>query len=182
MKKSRLLGALCAVLLSAIPYGAAHAISIRLEFAVSEFGLGTAGNVAPQDMVSGIFTYEAASINSTIDALTGVNLEIAGHAYSLDDVDFASTGTGLVFQCIGEDPAAGCNIGGAGRDFVLEWTPHNLQPTQFAYSVESDVNEYWATSAFDNFSITAVPIPPALLLFGSGLVGLAGIARRKKAT
>jgi len=35
--------------------------------------------------------------------------------------------------------------------------------------------------AFDNFSITAVPVPAAIWLFGSGLIGLIGVARRKKA-
>jgi hypothetical protein len=37
--------------------------------------------------------------------------------------------------------------------------------------------------AFDNFSpsTAAVPIPAAAWLFGSGLLGLAGMARRKKA-
>ncbi len=35
--------------------------------------------------------------------------------------------------------------------------------------------------AFDNFSITPVPVPAAVWLFGSGLIGLIGVARRKKA-
>ena len=30
-------------------------------------------------------------------------------------------------------------------------------------------------------TVTAIPIPPAVWLFGSGLLGLVGIARRKKA-
>jgi hypothetical protein len=33
----------------------------------------------------------------------------------------------------------------------------------------------------DDLMVSAVPIPPALWLFGSGLLGLIGIARRKKA-
>jgi hypothetical protein len=33
----------------------------------------------------------------------------------------------------------------------------------------------------DNFSVTAIPVPAAFWLFGSGLLGLVGIARRKKA-
>ena len=34
--------------------------------------------------------------------------------------------------------------------------------------------------SIDNLVVTAVPVPPALWLFGSGLLGLVGIARRKK--
>jgi hypothetical protein len=34
---------------------------------------------------------------------------------------------------------------------------------------------------FDNVNLETVPVPPAALLFGSGLLGLVGIARRKKA-
>jgi hypothetical protein len=33
----------------------------------------------------------------------------------------------------------------------------------------------------DDARLTKVPAPPALWLFGSGLLGLVGIARRKKA-
>lgn len=38
-----------------------------------------------------------------------------------------------------------------------------------------------ATVWFDNVSVSAVPIPGVVWLFGSGLLGLVGIARRKKA-
>jgi hypothetical protein len=34
--------------------------------------------------------------------------------------------------------------------------------------------------AVDNFTLTAVPVPPAVWLFGSGLLGLVGMARRKR--
>ncbi len=34
--------------------------------------------------------------------------------------------------------------------------------------------------AYDNIEVSAVPIPAAVWLFGSGLLGLVGIARRKK--
>lgn len=36
-------------------------------------------------------------------------------------------------------------------------------------------------TSIDNVVVSAVPVPAAVWLFGSGLVGLAGIARRKKA-
>ena len=45
----------------------------------------------------------------------------------------------------------------------------------------------WNTDVFEDFHAiqvgverTVVPIPPAIWLFGSGLIGLVGIARRKK--
>jgi hypothetical protein len=34
---------------------------------------------------------------------------------------------------------------------------------------------------FDNIVVSAVPVPAAFWLFGSGLIGLIGVARRKKA-
>ena len=34
---------------------------------------------------------------------------------------------------------------------------------------------------FSELNMTAVPIPTAVFLFGSGLMGMIGIARRKKA-
>ena len=38
-----------------------------------------------------------------------------------------------------------------------------------------------AGSAFHLVSTSAVPVPAAVWLFGSGLIGLIGVARRKKA-
>lgn len=35
--------------------------------------------------------------------------------------------------------------------------------------------------AFDDYSVTLIPVPAAVWLFGSGLIGLIGIARTKKA-
>jgi hypothetical protein len=43
-----------------------------------------------------------------------------------------------------------------------------------------DRNQVLGTG-FDTNPLTTVPVPPALVLFGSGLVGLAVIARRRKA-
>ena len=35
------------------------------------------------------------------------------------------------------------------------------------------------SGAIDNITVTVVPVPPAMWLFGSGLIGLIGLARRK---
>jgi len=41
-------------------------------------------------------------------------------------------------------------------------------------------DQAWKRDQPGVWTMTAVPIPPALWLFGSGLLGLIGIARRKK--
>jgi len=180
MKKFHLLGAVCAVLLTVIPFSAAHAITVQLEFQAN-FGDGTFDpSPAPDPVVSGWFTYEAASVNSDIDSLSGIGLTIDGYTYMLADVDFAS---GSAFAlCVGEPTRGECSIGPRERDFVVEWNKNTLGPIQMAYSVAGQIN-YWvaAPGDFDYFNVTAVPVPAAVWLFGSGLLGLVGIAKRKKA-
>ena len=54
-----------------------------------------------------------------------------------------------------------------------------MTPKQFSYSVVG-TNDYWTSNTFSQFDINEVPVPPAFLLFGSGLLGLAGTAFRKR--
>jgi hypothetical protein len=181
MKKFHLLGAVCAVLLTAIPFSAAHAITVQLEFQAN-FGDGRLGNPpppAPDPVVSGWFTYEAATVNSAIDSLIGIGLTIDGYSYGLADIGFAA---GSSFSlCVGDSTKGECSTTARERDFVVEWNKNTLDPIQMAYSVAGQ-NNYWAAAPgdFDYFNVTAVPVPAAVWLFGSGLLGLVGIARRKK--
>ena len=46
------------------------------------------------------------------------------------------------------------------------------------YYIESGLDNMYADSSL-LINLVAVPIPPATLLFGSGLLGLIGVARRK---
>ncbi len=64
----------------------------------------------------------------------------------------------------------------AGHDYVLSFDSF--------INAHDGLNEYESiASASGNvtLSITAVPLPAAVWLFGSGLIGLIGVARRKKA-
>lgn len=78
-------------------------------------------------------------------------------------------------------------------DGRFEYVPFFDSPTQFsqiqlAWSLGTgtfvSVGSYWPGSpdpTITNYEVAVVPVPPALWLFGSGLLGLIGIARRKKA-
>ncbi len=61
--------------------------------------------------------------------------------------------------------------------FIANSTSTTLSFTDLTTSVES----FGADFVIDNISVSAVPVPAAIWLFGSGLLGLAGVARRKKA-
>ena len=47
-------------------------------------------------------------------------------------------------------------------------------------AISTDAFDGADSIGIDNFTIDSVPLPAAVWLFGSGLLGLIGIARRKK--
>jgi len=57
------------------------------------------------------------------------------------------------------------------------WTFNMGSGEQYSYNKGAEYH-VWAVQSGD---VSAVPVPAAVWLFGSGLIGLAGIARRKKA-
>ena len=90
--------------------------------------------------------------------------------------DYISDGTGGTFAAFDVN---GSLLGSvfqdavAGNTFILEY--EGIHSVSFTGS---------GTIALDDFAfndVTAVPIPAAAWLFGSGLIGLIGLARRKKA-
>ena len=71
---------------------------------------------------------------------------------------------------------------------LQQYTLESIDISQFAdggshvLEFYSETFEASPTNFFvDDVSISAVPVPAAAWLFGSGLLGLAGISRRKKA-
>ena len=56
------------------------------------------------------------------------------------------------------------------------WLHQDLIPK----NVITSPGTFYGTVGYTQWSLTAVPIPAAVWLFGSGLIGLIGLARRKK--
>ena len=123
-------------------------------FLLQIFALDAAG-----DNISGGFT-PLAQVSAGSDAIVG------------GDFDYTLVGTD------------------GGNDF--DWTqmmvsavmPAGTASTkiQLIHILESSTTETGAIYLDDaSLTVTAVPVPAAVWLFGSGLLGLVGIARRKKA-
>lgn len=76
-----------------------------------------------------------------------------------------------VFDATGPDTKSSALLGALG-------IPSNTQFGFFGFSIESAQGSVVST---DIINTSVIPVPAAIWLFGSGLLGLAGIARTKKA-
>jgi hypothetical protein len=70
---------------------------------------------------------------------------------------------------------------GSGTDFgfpAFEIAPQSID-TSIGIAITFSLTAGDSASFTSNFEVVPVPVPAALWLFGSGLVGLVGIARRR---
>jgi hypothetical protein len=154
---------------------AANAISVKLEFAAVGFNVSN-NNSAPDDPVSGTIIWTADSINSTVQSIDFVDLTINGHTYGVTDVGFSNDHASVI--AIGANTFGVTGLANFSNDFYLRWDRNTLNPVgQFGYATKG-VSGIWA-APYSSFSITAIPIPAAVWLFGSALAGL-GWMRRKQ--
>ena len=75
------------------------------------------------------------------------------------------------------------SLGSFSIDPGTDWTEYSFTTTIAAGVHAVGIVNTAAASYFinyDNFSLSQVPVPAAAWLFGSGLLGLIGVARRKK--
>ena len=127
-------------------------------------------------------TPDSFSLFDGVNTLDGSNADFAIFAFSTDssgnitDWDFLARDIPFVFGA-GADIFSNSTFSTAG--FVFEaahviYCPHASCGGSFNVGAEGNTN------IAGTWSVTTVPVPAAAWLFGSGLLGLIGIARRKK--
>ena len=93
---------------------------------------------------------------------------------------------GVLGNVLGNDSIVGQNIvftgpaldGLTATSEIFSFSVANLTPSS-SILIPADMEAWTATTSFTS-SATLVPVPAAVWLFGSGLLGLVGMARRKK--
>lgn len=145
--------------------------------------------------------YSAAIIDDLVTSITvgvGTSVGIGDNDGMGDDTFFLNNlyGTVIPYETISDtwdvSSSNGFNSFGlilysldtgafSGLDYQI--LPYALEQADYAMFYIEDTDSTGTTYLATGFltSVTVVPIPPAVWLFGSGLIGLIGIARRKKA-
>ena len=193
MKKSRLLGAVCA-LVSVLYFQTASATLVKLNFDVDLDGNTLIAGDLLNDVYGGLgvtFNASAAVRTGTLlpslpnfatgsanDFTTDMELLFDTFAASVKATNIASSQWSLtVYDQFGEIFNTG--IANALGETVIFYSTTNRKITKAVFSSLGVVGYGIDDLVFDT---SPVPAPAAVWLFGSGLLGLIGLARRKART
>lgn len=202
MKKSHLIGASCAAALSLISMSS-YAATLNIQ----ENGAGTADDIllGVNDLIVGGTTYNVTFRDTTCAAV--YNGCVTGNL-DFTNIDDAKAANVALFNAIDNTyfdtrPGQVGNLSNTNyltlmipyEVFIPTWDSESLRSRYIAMNVRSNGSgeaqyqsgedaliDWDGTNfrTFADFQVTTVPVPAAVWLFGSGLIGLAGIARRKK--
>jgi hypothetical protein len=162
------LSMLAFILLSVGGVAPARAIPITVSFQATGF---TGVGIPPADPVVGSIVYDAASTTSNINSLTSINLTIAGHTYTLAELDFASVSPNQFIEALTNHTT----LVRGNNNFVLSWMTPLLNNPFFQYSAPG-ASDIYLSKDFTQFSVTAaqvpVPEPASLAILLTGVVSL----------
>jgi len=187
MKKSRLLSTVhaCLGLFLGLSIGTAHAALINFTL-VGTVGMADSGNgfglgLGDSITTTGVFNDSAltgvGAENVVFSPASGFSLEIVVGSMNFTEVDDVNYG-------IGTAPVLSFLNGSFNGFSYLANFGANGYFSSTGFSIEAgddSLSTKLVTGTWTNYSVTAVPVPTAFWLFGSGLLGLIQIARRKKA-
>ncbi len=131
---------------------------------IGTFGFGAFGAVA-------IYTAETDGVNSGFAAPSG---DITGSDMTLDLSSWTAYWNGTSFNQ-GNSAVTIDSFDATTGDFAASWT------SPVVGGAFNGQDGSWTITGNAAAATSAVPVPAAVWLFGSGLVGLAGVARRRKA-
>ena len=192
MKKSRLLGAVCACIIVVVSFNAsAVAVPISFSFVDDPTDWPWGGRSYAAGEVTGIlyglddnglgqaptsieFTSDVSPLGMTSNLVSAFTFE---RGTGFDVVGGVVTAVSLLLNF--NDPV----IGGMQIRFgyIDIDTPFGANMLHWNGGSGPQVGMGNTDNGFAGATYSAIPVPPAVYLFGSGLLGLVGMARRKKA-
>lgn len=143
------------------------AAPVTYQFSASNF-TSYYGGTAP-DSISGSFTLDGTTV-------THIDLTLGTHTFTADEVELNDPESFILM--LGARINETHQVGWGTNDFWLRFWPTG-EFFEFAFSTDATV-EYYKTNTGTMTVVSSVPVPAAAWLFGTGLIGLAGIARRRR--
>ena len=122
---------------------------------------------APVDAVSGSVTWDADSLFGPINHLTAINLNILGHAYSLNDVHVVTQTSApgdfpwntVIIAGLLNDIDGGSAIGTQTEDFYIRWHRDSHEWIDFAFATSS-LPGIWGSDEWDDPKVSTFDIAP----------------------
>jgi len=209
MKRSQLLGAIFACVAAPISVSSLASIIIYdIIGTVTDAGNIAGVSASLGDTIIGQFAYDTATSDSNADPALGayqhpgitppLMITLPGGSITFGDFTsvFVTADTNINIAAGAPDPTVSGNK--LDHDIIFSLKPTSTALATDALPSSIDLNDFDSvTGAFSSFSLAngpagdpifysidtltlrTVPIPPALWLFGSGLLGLVGISRCK---
>ena len=153
------------------------------------------------DIVDSVVDGNAASYIFSSDATATLDLSFAGSLFDVADVDLTMLFVGDLGHS-GTITLLGGSLGGSSTPFSIasgeNYTGYDSVQGGIAYSIYFDtlsLNSLFGSGTFTGVNLSiggasaapslvgttaVVPVPAAVWLFGSGLLGLVGVARRQR--
>lgn len=147
--------------------GNALGAPVTYNFTATDFQSGL-GSPVPYSTLSGNFTLDGSTV-------TQIDLTIGTHTYTAGEVGYKDYSNGYVV--VGGILNGVDAVTSQTDDFWINFNTDTNTFLRFAYST-SQTNDNF-TTATGTITVSPVPLPATAWLFGSGLIGLIGIALKR---
>jgi len=177
-------------------------VDINGDFTITSFSVDAIANTAAGTFVQ--YAPDTSGMTGSIDAAGNIIFtptgriantsapSITGNPFNTPNYDFGADGVPSADDIPGAwasfttGTLVGPNLAGSITGQALDAAGHAVLVSTDTYGVGPnwgtfDQGTYYEVWSVDITPATVIPVPAAVWLFGSGLLGLVGVARRKKA-